>query len=459
MWCCIADSGVEVEEGGRRQHRHDNADDAAVRGRGDLTLTAPQRWGNQSDDNPKERSRRHGFRNIAEGLLQLYAEKLLPLERASQFHYFHQPEIPPAYFSSRPVILLMGAFSTGKTTFVQHLIGDLYPNAQIGPEPTTDRFVAVCHGQEPQIIPGNALVYDQSLPFTPLRAFGNSFLSRLECARMPNPVLEGVTFIDTPGVLSGERQRLKRGYDFEEVMQWFAEHAAMIILFFDAHKPDVSDELMRCIAVLSPYVNKVHVVMNKADQVSTQQLLRINGALMWSLGKVMDTPEVTRVYVGSFWDEPLANKELSNLFELEMDDLIRQIEQLPRSSSVQKINDLSKRARMVKSHALLLEEIRSQMPTMWGHAEKQQELINRLPKLAQGIARRHQISVGDFPNLEVMGDKLSAIDCSQVQRLAPERVSQLNALLSEGIPELLAMVPAEQRWAGPRGGPGQPAEP
>ena len=26
---------------------------------------------------------------------------------------------------------------------------------------------------------------------------------------------------------------------------------------------------------------------------------------MWSMGKVFDNPEVVRVYVGSFWDEPL----------------------------------------------------------------------------------------------------------------------------------------------------------
>jgi EH domain-containing protein 1 len=451
MWCCTVDGGVEVEDGGRGCRRHNHDSD----GRADLTMAAPQRWGNPTDDKLKEEPggswwpwAKRGFRNIADGLLQLYAEKLLPLERESNFHYFHQPELPPAYFTSRPVILLIGAFSTGKTTFVQHLMGHEYPNAQIGPEPTTDRFVAVCHGKEAQIIPGNALVYDQSLPFTPLRAFGNSFLSRLECARVPNPVLEGVTFIDTPGVLSGERQRLKRGYDFEEVMQWFAEHAAMIILFFDAHKPDVSDELMRCTEVLSPYVNKVHVVLNKADQVSTQQLLRINGALMWSLGKVMDTPEVTRVYVGSFWDEPLLNDELKSLFELEMDDLYRQIEQLPRSSSVQKINDLSKRARLVKSHALLLEYIRGQMPSMWGHAEKQQEMIDNLPRLVQNIARQNQISPGDFPKLEVMREKLSCIDCSQVKRLDFENIRQLDMLLSEGIPELLAMVPAEQRWGG-----------
>ena len=26
---------------------------------------------------------------------------------------------------------------------------------------------------------------------------------------------------------------------------------------------------------------------------------------MWSLGKVLGTPEVARVYIGSFWDQPL----------------------------------------------------------------------------------------------------------------------------------------------------------
>lgn len=37
---------------------------------------------------------------------------------------------------------------------------------------------------------------------------------------------------------------------------------------------------------------RFRVVLNKADQIETQQLMRVYGALMWSLGKIVNTPEV-----------------------------------------------------------------------------------------------------------------------------------------------------------------------
>jgi GTPase SAR1 family protein len=460
MWCCNAPGNTSSWEDdtvskGRNGYEEPNGSNQALRGVGELANAPPPSGRPMSQDGAQDEAWAFNiwtkkppgrdFDSVATGLQTLYRDKLLPIELDSDFHHFHQPEIPPAYFSSRPLILTIGQYSTGKTTFIQHLLGHDYPNAQIGPEPTTDRFVAVCHGNEAQIIPGNALVYDRTLPFTPLSVFGNSFLSRLECARMPNPILEGVSFVDTPGVLSGEKQRLKRGYDFEEVMTWFSDHAAMIILFFDAHKLDVSDELKRCVTVLAGNSAKVHVILNKADRVTTQELLRVNGALMWSLGKVMDTPEVTRVYVGSFWDEPLQNDELRSLFEREQDDLYRHIEQLPRSSSVQKINDLSKRARLAKAHALLLEYLRNQMPTMWGHAEKQSELIENLSMVYHQVARENQIPLGDFPSMELVRQKLSNVDLSRVKRLDYTKMRNVDSLLHHGIPELLSMVPAEQR--------------
>ena len=79
--------------------------------------------------------------------------------------------------------------------------------------------------------------------------------------------------------------------------------------------------------------------------VDTQQLMRIYGALMWSLGKVLRTPEVTRVYIGSFWNEPLRYDANRQLFEYEEQDLFADLQSLPRNAAVNQLNDLIKRAR------------------------------------------------------------------------------------------------------------------
>lgn len=138
------------------------------------------------------------------------------------------------------------------------------------------------------------------------------------------------------------------GYDFAAVLEWFAERVDRIILLFDAHKLDISDEFSEVIKALKNHEDKMRVVLNKADQIETQQLMRVYGALMWSLGKIVNTPEVIRVYIGSFWSHPLRNTENRRLFEAEAQDLFQDIQSLPQKAAVRKLNDLIKRARLAK---------------------------------------------------------------------------------------------------------------
>lgn len=61
--------------------------------------------------------------------------------------------------------MLLGQYSVGKSTFIRYLIEGDYPGSHIGPEPTTDRFVAVMHGQQERRTPGNAVAVSADKPF------------------------------------------------------------------------------------------------------------------------------------------------------------------------------------------------------------------------------------------------------------------------------------------------------
>jgi len=204
-------------------------------------------WLNKDEQLKKETE---VFASVSDGLKKLYRDKLLPLEECYKFQDFHSAPLSESDFDAKPMVLLIGQYSTGKTTFIKYLLEQEFPGCRIGPEPTTDRFIAVMHGDQEGVIPGNALVVDSKKPFRPLSKFGNAFLNRFQCSLVNNTVLENITIIDTPGILSGEKQRVDRGYDFTEVVSWLAERVDRIILLFDAHKLDISDEFRRTIECL-----------------------------------------------------------------------------------------------------------------------------------------------------------------------------------------------------------------
>mmetsp|Transcript_152235 Transcript_152235/g.291621 ORF Transcript_152235/g.291621 Transcript_152235/m.291621 type:complete len:606 (+) Transcript_152235:68-1885(+) len=400
------------------------------------------KWLNKDTERQKDSKT---FANVVEGLTKLYQHQLLPIETDYIFHQFYSQELTHADFSSRPMVLMLGQYSTGKTTFIQHLLGRDYPGMRIGPEPTTDNFVVVSHGEVDQNVPGDALVADPRLPFKQCFFFGKKFLTRFSGAQCNCPVLEGITLIDTPGVLTGERQRLDRGYDFEAAVRWFADRVDIILLLFDVFKLDISGELHRAIWSLRGNDHKIHIVLNKADRVTTPQLLRAHGALMWSLRAVISKPEVPRVYLGSFWDEPILNDEQRALFESEENDLYVLLAQLPRGASVRKLNDLIKRARLTKVHVYILDTLARRMPAMFGKEKEKQRMIQNLTSIYQEICHEKDMTMGDFPEPRMMQEKLQQYDFSKFKKLDSTVIDVLDSLVRKDLPALLELVNAEAK--------------
>jgi len=220
----------------------------------------------------------------------------------------------------------------------------------------------------------------------------------------------------------------------------------MILLLFDAHKLDISDEFKSVIESLRGHDDKIRVVLNKADRVSGQQLLRVYGALMWSLGRVMKNPEVNRVYLGSFWaDQPLQNEDTRKLLEAEMNDLLTDLNGLPRNSAVRRLNDLVKRARLAKVHAHIIGHLKNEMPALFGKEAKQQELITNLPTEFRKIHKNYHLPAGDFPDLERFRENLKLYDFNKFAKLNQRMVDTLDEVLMVDLPKLMQQFPLDVR--------------
>lgn len=379
-----------------------------------------------------------------DALKSLYRNKIKPLEALTRFGEFHSPSLSDSDIDAKPMVLLIGQYSTGKTSFIQYLLERDFPGLTIGPEPTTDRFNAVMYGPDDRIIPGNTVCVQEDKPFKALARYGTAFMNKFQCSHCNSPILEKLSFIDTPGVLSGEKQRIGRSYDFPAIVSWFAERSDMILLLFDAHKLDISDEFKLAIESLKGHDDKIKIVLNKADKISAQQLLRVYGSLLWSLGRVIPTPEVMRVYLGSFWNQtPLQNPETEKLLHDEMVDLIKELLLLPKNAAVRKVNDLVKRARAAKVHAIILGHLKNEMPAVFGKESKQAELIKNLDQEFTKIERMYNLPAGDFPNVDKYRQILKVHDFSKFPKLNPKMIESIDEVLAYDFPELLNRFPVD----------------
>ncbi|KAJ1454229.1 P-loop containing nucleoside triphosphate hydrolase protein [Pelagophyceae sp. CCMP2097] len=369
-------------------------------------------------------------------LKKMYKRRMLPLETASRYDHFVSAPMGPADFEAKPMVLLLGQYSVGKTSFIRTLLGRDFPGQSIGPEPTTDRFTAVFAGAEQRPIPGHALASRPDRPFTGLQGFGSAFLNRFQGAEVPSPVLENVTLIDTPGVLAGAEQN-SRGYHYPSVVQWFAERSDLILLMFDAHKLDISDELRETIDRLRPHFGSVRVVLNKAETCTPQQLLRVYGALMWQLGRVMATPEVVRVHLGAFG---ASNLPCSSLVAHEQADLLRELRDLPRHAVLRRVGDLAKRYRSLKAHCLLVHTVRKRKPYFKHHNNDERlKILKNMRNVFEDCRARYNLPPGDMPNVEVFREALAELEDKifDVPKLDKRQLDDLDKMFAVDIPALL----------------------
>lgn len=182
--------------------------------------------------------------------------------------------------TSLPFVFLVGNHSSGKSSFINYVIGRDVQTA--GVAPTDDCFTVVAPGPEDNDQDGPALIGDPDMGFSALRQFGPALIHHTQLKVRSGISTDAFMMIDSPGMIDSPVSQsgvpgyasagstspsADRGYDFQGVVRWFAERADVVLLFFDPDKPGTTGETLNILLhSLGGMDHKLLIVLNKADQ-------------------------------------------------------------------------------------------------------------------------------------------------------------------------------------------------
>ncbi|XP_071616592.1 sarcalumenin isoform X2 [Heliangelus exortis] len=403
---------------------------------------------------------------VLQRLRKIYHSSIKPLEQSYRYNELRQHEIT-AYpgrtlgssatdgeITSKPMVLFLGPWSVGKSSMINYLLGldDTPYQLYTGAEPTTSEFTVIMHGPKLKTIEGIVMAADSARSFSPLEKFGQNFLEKLIGIEVPHKLLERVTFVDTPGIIENRKQQ-ERGYPFNDVCQWFIDRADLIFVVFDPTKLDVGLELEMLFRQLKGRESQIRIILNKADSLATQELMRVYGALFWSLAPLINVTEPPRVYVSSFWPHEYHPDTHKELFLKEEISLLEDLNQVIENRMENKIAFIRQHAIRVRIHALLvdryLQTFKDKM-TFFSDGELVfRDIVEDPDKfyIFKSILAKTNVSKFDLPNREAYKDffginpitsfKLLSQQCSYMGGCYLEKIEKA---ITRELPDLLGSI-------------------
>eukprot|EP00123_Amoebidium_parasiticum_P012673 comp21514_c0_seq2/m.29863 comp21514_c0_seq2/g.29863 ORF comp21514_c0_seq2/g.29863 comp21514_c0_seq2/m.29863 type:complete len:260 (-) comp21514_c0_seq2:971-1750(-) len=122
---------------------------------------------------------------------------------------------------------------------------------------------------------------------------------------------------------------------------------------------------------------------------------------------------------------------------------MRDLFALPKNAAIRKINELVKRARAAKVHALLISHLKAQMPSMFWKQSKQQELLDKMEDQFWQVQRQYNLAIGDFPDLTRFKAKYAAYDFSTFKKLDMALIQRMDDVLAHDLPDLMQDFPTD----------------
>ncbi|XP_012529464.2 sarcalumenin isoform X1 [Monomorium pharaonis] len=381
------------------------------------------------ENEEKERAIQRAADIILRDLKRLYDNAIKPLETMYKYRdlsnrHFGDPEI-----FSKPLVLFMGPWSGGKSSIVNYLLDIEYkpmslrtgglrecleehcksPNGKndTGAEPSPAYFNIIMHGEEEEVLDGTQLAADWT--FSGLQKFGQGLLDRLRGLRLNNKLLEKVNIVEIPGILE-IRKQVQRLFPFNDACQWFIDRADIIFLVYDPAKLDVGPETEAILDQLKGREYQTRIILNKADQVKPEELMRVQGALIWNISPLMSSAEPPIMYSTSLWSLPYEAGAPTRLLYAQERAFLRDLRSAIDKRVEHKIASARRFAVRVRNHAKMVDCYLTTYynhKTFFGNKREISDKIIENPQdyhIYEGLSTLTNISRYDLPDPDVYRD-------------------------------------------------------
>ncbi|XP_032295192.1 uncharacterized protein [Drosophila virilis] len=351
--------------------------------------------------------------NVAEIILRdikkIYENAVKPLETLYKYRdlsnrHFSDPEI-----FSKPLILFMGPWSGGKSSILNYLTDNEYtPNSlRTGAEPSPAYFNILMWGNETEVLDGTQLAADYT--FSGLQKFGQGLEERLRGLKLKNKLLEKVNIVEIPGILE-VRKQVSRVFPFNDACQWFIDRADIIFLVYDPAKLDVGPETEAILDQLKGREYQTRIILNKADTVKPEELLRVQGALIWNISPLMSSAQPPLMYTTSLWTNPYQEGAPARLLLAQERAFLRDLRTAIDKRIEHKIASARRFAVRVRNHAKMVDcylNTYYNHKTLFGNKKRISDDIIDHPQnyhIYEGLSTLTNISRYDLPDPEVYRD-------------------------------------------------------
>lgn len=257
-----------------------------------------------------------------------------------------------------------------------------------------------------------------------------------------------ITIVEAPGIRETQKNL---NYPFDDSLQWFIDRADIIYVVFDPTKLEMGREVELLMDQLKGREKYLRFLVNKADTVDTENLMKVTSQLFWTLSPLLTTSTVPISYTVSLWSKPyqehadadyLSDHEVSMLRDLKKNTIDKLVEN--------KLAHARRHAVTVRNHAKLVDCYLThyyKRKTIFANKNDiASEIINNPDKyrIFESISMMNNVSRYDLPNPDIYKEFFKVAPLYEFKQLKNTcsyfkgcPIDKLNVCIAYDLPQLL----------------------